>query len=114
MKLEGGEKVVPAIKKLVAAGIPVMGHLGLTPQSVHALGGFKVQGRGESGEQILKDAKALEMAGVFAIVLEAIPAATNFLIAGTTFAPPSNLTAPTFASLKSLTPVTNACSGEDS
>jgi 3-methyl-2-oxobutanoate hydroxymethyltransferase len=75
VKLEGGEKVVPQIKKLVAAGIPVMGHLGLTPQSVHALGGFKVQGRGESGEQILKDAKALEMAGVFAIVLEAIPAA---------------------------------------
>jgi len=75
VKLEGGEKVVPQIKKLVAAGIPVMGHLGLTPQSVHSLGGFKVQGRGESGEQILKDAKALEMAGVFAIVLEAIPAA---------------------------------------
>ena len=69
------EKIVPQIKKLIAAGIPVMGHLGLTPQSVHALGGFKVQGRGESGEQILKDAKALETAGVFAIVLEAIPAA---------------------------------------
>ena len=75
VKLEGGAKVVPQIKKLVASGIPVMGHLGLTPQSVHALGGFKVQGRGESGEQILNDAKALEMAGVFAIVLEAIPAA---------------------------------------
>ena len=74
VKLEGGAKVVPQIKKLVAAGIPVMGHLGLTPQSVHALGGFKVQGRGEDGDEILKDAKALELAGVFAIVLEAIPA----------------------------------------
>ena len=74
VKLEGGAKVVPQIKKLVAAGIPVMGHLGLTPQSVHALGGFKVQGRGDDGDEILKDAKALELAGVFAIVLEAIPA----------------------------------------
>ena len=74
VKLEGGAKVVPAIKKLVAAGIPVMGHLGLTPQSVHALGGFKVQGRGDDGGEILNDAKALELAGVFAIVLEAIPA----------------------------------------
>ena len=59
VKLEGGAKVVPAIKKLVAAGIPVMGHLGLTPQSVHALGGFKVQGRGESGEQILNEKDAI-------------------------------------------------------
>jgi len=74
VKLEGGAKVVPQIKKLVAAGIPVMGHLGLTPQSVHTLGGFKVQGRGDDGDEILKDAKALELAGVFAIVLEAIPA----------------------------------------
>lgn len=73
VKIEGGAKVVPAIKKLIAAGIPVMGHLGLTPQSVHQLGGFKVQGRGESGEEIIADAKALQQAGVFAIVLEAIP-----------------------------------------
>ncbi len=74
VKLEGGVKVVPQIEKLIAAGIPVMGHLGLTPQSVHALGGFKVQGRGDDGDRILKDAKALEAVGVFAIVLEAVPA----------------------------------------
>ena len=74
VKLEGGVKVVPQIEKLIAAGIPVMGHLGLTPQSVHALGGFKVQGRGDDGDRIIKDAKALAAAGVFAIVLEAVPA----------------------------------------
>lgn len=74
IKLEGGKKVAPQIKKLIAAGIPVMGHLGLTPQSVHALGGFKVQGRGEDAARIMKDAKALEAAGVFAIVLELVPA----------------------------------------
>jgi len=74
IKLEGGKKVAPQIKKLIAAGIPVMGHLGLTPQSVHALGGFKVQGRGEDAARIMKDATALEAAGVFAIVLELVPA----------------------------------------
>ena len=74
VKLEGGAKVIPQIKKLIAAGIPVMGHLGLTPQSVHALGGFKVQGRGDSGIEIKEDAKALEAAGVFALVLELVPA----------------------------------------
>ena len=74
VKLEGGKKVVPQIKKLIAAGIPVMGHLGLTPQSVHALGGFKVQGRGSEAARIIKDAKALEKAGVFAIVIELVPA----------------------------------------
>lgn len=73
VKLEGGVKVIPQIKKLIAAGIPVMGHLGLTPQSVHALGGFKVQGRGEAGAQIIADALALEEAGVFALVLELVP-----------------------------------------
>lgn len=83
VKLEGGEKVVPQIKKLIAAGIPVMGHLGLTPQSVHALGGFKVQGRGDAGELLLKDAIALQAAGVFAIVLEAIPAALATQITAT-------------------------------
>ena len=75
VKLEGGVKVVPQIEKLIAAGIPVMGHLGLTPQSVHALGGFKVQGRGDDGDRIINDAKALAAAGVFAIVLEAVPTA---------------------------------------
>jgi 3-methyl-2-oxobutanoate hydroxymethyltransferase len=59
---------------MVAAGIPVMGHLGLTPQSVNALGGFRVQGRGRAGEELLIDAQALQDAGVFALVLEAIPA----------------------------------------
>ena len=73
VKLEGGAKVVPQIKRLIEAGIPVMGHLGLTPQSVHALGGFKVQGRGDDGARIMADAKALEAAGVFAIVLELVP-----------------------------------------
>jgi 3-methyl-2-oxobutanoate hydroxymethyltransferase len=74
VKLEGGEKVVPQIKALIAAGVPVMGHLGLTPQSLHALGGFKVQGRGDQADDIMKDAKALEAAGVFALVLELVPA----------------------------------------
>lgn len=73
VKLEGGAKVVPQIEKLIAAGIPVMGHLGLTPQSVHALGGFKVQGRGDDAERIKQDARALQAAGVFAIVLELVP-----------------------------------------
>ena len=75
VKLEGGIKVVPQIKKLISAGIPVMGHIGLTPQSVHALGGFKVQGRGDDAARVIEDAKALEAAGVFAIILEAVPAA---------------------------------------
>ena len=74
VKLEGGKKVVPQIKKLIAAGIPVMGHLGLTPQSVYALGGYKVQGRGEEAARIMKDAKALQSAGVFSLVLEMVPA----------------------------------------
>jgi len=74
VKLEGGKKVVPQIEKLISAGIPVMGHLGLTPQSVHTLGGYKVQGRGSDGEIIKSDARALAKAGVFAIVLEAVPA----------------------------------------
>ena len=73
VKLEGGVKVVPQIKALVGAGIPVMGHLGLTPQSVHALGGFKVQGRGADAARIMEDAKAIEAAGVFAVVLELVP-----------------------------------------
>jgi 3-methyl-2-oxobutanoate hydroxymethyltransferase len=74
VKLEGGRRVAPQVEALVAAGVPVMGHLGLTPQSVHAMGGYSVQGRGEHGELLLEDAKALEAAGAFAIVLEVIPA----------------------------------------
>ena len=73
VKLEGGKRIVPQIKRLIEAGIPVMGHLGLTPQSVHALGGFKVQGRGDDANRIKEDARALEAAGVFAIVLELVP-----------------------------------------
>ncbi len=74
VKLEGGSEVVDTVKAITAAGIPVMGHLGLTPQSVHQLGGFKVQGKdGEAARRLLEDAKKLEDAGVFAIVLECIP-----------------------------------------
>ena len=75
VKLEGGAQHVPLVERLVAAGIPVMGHIGLTPQSFHQLGGFKVQGRDAGGrERLLADALALEAAGAYAIVLEAIPA----------------------------------------
>jgi 3-methyl-2-oxobutanoate hydroxymethyltransferase len=74
VKLEGGQRVVRQAEELVAAGIPVMAHLGLTPQSVNAFGGYRVQGRGEDGERLLHDAKALEAAGVFSIVLECVPA----------------------------------------
>jgi 3-methyl-2-oxobutanoate hydroxymethyltransferase len=73
VKLEGGQEVAEHAMRIVRAGIPVVGHVGLTPQSVHALGGFKVQGRGADGERILADAIALEQAGAFAIVLEAVP-----------------------------------------
>lgn len=74
VKLEGGVRVTEQIKSLVKHGVPVMGHLGMTPQSVNAFGGFKVQGRNESGDAILADALALQDAGCFAIVLELVPA----------------------------------------
>ncbi|MEY3434513.1 MAG: hypothetical protein RL057_893 [Actinomycetota bacterium] len=74
VKLEGGVRVTEQITALVKHGVPVMGHLGMTPQSVNAFGGFKVQGRNESGDAILADALALQEAGCFAIVLELIPA----------------------------------------
>jgi 3-methyl-2-oxobutanoate hydroxymethyltransferase len=74
VKLEGGYRVVRQVEELVAAGIPVMSHLGLTPQSVNAFGGYRVQGRGEDGERLLHDAKALQAAGAFAVVLECVPA----------------------------------------
>lgn len=73
VKLEGGERVVRQVETLVAAGIPVMAHLGLTPQSVNAFGGYRVQGRGEDGERLMADAKALEAAGAFSLVLECVP-----------------------------------------
>jgi len=74
VKLEGGSAVVPHVEALVSAGIPVIAHLGLTPQSVNVLGGYRVQGRGEAGERLLQDAKALESAGACGVVLEVIPA----------------------------------------
>jgi len=74
VKLEGGQRVVRQVEELVAAGIPVMAHLGLTPQSVNVFGGYRVQGRGEDGDRLLHDAKALQAAGAFSLVLEAIPA----------------------------------------
>ncbi len=75
VKLEGGAQHAALVERLVAAGIPVMGHIGLTPQSVHAFGGFKVQGRDPGGrERLIADAQALEAAGAYAIVLEGIPA----------------------------------------
>lgn len=74
IKLEGGRERVDAIRAIVAAGIPVMGHLGLTPQSIHQLGGFRAQGKTVAAAQrLLEDAKLLEEAGCFAVVLEAIP-----------------------------------------
>jgi 3-methyl-2-oxobutanoate hydroxymethyltransferase len=73
VKLEGGRRVLPQVELLVESGIPVMGHIGLTPQSVNALGGYRVQGRGDAGDQLLKDALALERAGAFAVVLEVVP-----------------------------------------
>src|SRR5258706_3884192 len=74
VKLEGGGRVVEITKRLTEMGIPVMGHLGLTPQFVHQMGGFKVQGRSEAqADRILADAKALEDAGAFSLVLEGVP-----------------------------------------
>jgi 3-methyl-2-oxobutanoate hydroxymethyltransferase len=75
VKLEGGREVLVAVEALVAAGIPVMGHLGLTPQAYHRMGGYRVQARtAEEADRLLKDAAALERAGIFALVLEGIPA----------------------------------------
>lgn len=74
VKLEGGERSAAAVEKIVAAGIPVVGHVGLTPQSVHTMGGFRIQGRtADSAERVLNDALAIEAAGAFAIVLEGMP-----------------------------------------
>src|SRR5207244_1865114 len=74
IKLEGGERVSAAVRRIVEIGIPVMGHLGLTPQSVLALGGYKVQARGEADqERMVREARLLESCGCFSIVLEGIP-----------------------------------------
>ena len=75
VKLEGGVSVVPQIERIVAAEIPVMGHVGLTPQAVNRMGGFRVQGRGENGAaRVIDDALAVQEAGAFAVVLEGMPA----------------------------------------
>lgn len=74
VKLEGGRRVLPQVEALVSAGVPVMAHLGLTPQSVNVLGGYRVQGRGQSGDELMADAKDLERAGAFSVVLECVPA----------------------------------------
>lgn len=88
VKLEGGANVIEQIKAIVNAQIPVMGHLGLTPQSVNAFGGFKVQGKSEeTAKQLIDDAVALEKAGVFSIVLEGIPAKVAALITQTVSIP---------------------------
>ena len=81
IKLEGGVVVAETVKRIVECGIPVMGHIGLTPQSVHQLGGHRVQGKTqEAAERLLKDAQALEQAGAFAVVLELVPAPLSKLI----------------------------------
>jgi 3-methyl-2-oxobutanoate hydroxymethyltransferase len=75
VKLEGGQEYVEVVRRIVRAGVPVMGHIGLTPQSVHKMGGYVVQGKeADKAQQILRDARALEQAGCYAIVLECIPA----------------------------------------
>jgi 3-methyl-2-oxobutanoate hydroxymethyltransferase len=74
VKLEGGRRFVPQVEALVGAGVPVMAHLGFTPQSEHTLGGYRVQGRGDAGEALVADALALQRAGAFAVVLEMVPA----------------------------------------
>lgn len=81
VKLEGGVTVAGKVKRIVECGIPVMGHIGLTPQSIHQFGGFKVQGKTpEAATRLLEDAKALEEAGAFSIVLETVPAPLAALI----------------------------------
>ena len=81
VKLEGGEIVAEVVKRLIACGIPVMGHIGLTPQSIYQLGGFKVQGKSpETAQRLLKDACILEEAGAFSVVLECVPAPLSKLI----------------------------------
>jgi 3-methyl-2-oxobutanoate hydroxymethyltransferase len=73
VKMEGGAEMVPQIERMTRGGIPVMAHIGFTPQSEHALGGYRVQGRGETADRILRDAHAVEDAGAFAVVMEMVP-----------------------------------------
>jgi 3-methyl-2-oxobutanoate hydroxymethyltransferase len=74
VKLEGGRRFAPHIEALTSAGVPVMGHIGFTPQSEHNLGGYRVQGRGDAGDDIVADAVAVQEAGAFAVVMEMVPA----------------------------------------
>ena len=74
VKLEGGARFVPQIEALVGSGIPVMAHVGFTPQSEHSLGGYRIQGRDDAGERLIEDALAVQAAGAFAVVLEMVPA----------------------------------------
>jgi 3-methyl-2-oxobutanoate hydroxymethyltransferase len=74
VKFEGGARVAPSVETIVGAGIPVMAHIGFTPQSEHALGGYRVQGRGEAADRLVADGLAVQAAGAFAVVLEMVPA----------------------------------------
>jgi len=80
VKLEGGRNVVPQVELLVSSGIPVMGHVGLTPQSVNVFGGYGVRGRGEAADVLIADALALQEAGAFAVVIEVVPADLGALV----------------------------------
>ena len=81
VKVEGGQEFAPTIKKITTAGIPVLGHVGLTPQRQHSLGGFRVQGKTAKGAvKVLEDALAVQAAGCFAVVLEAVPAEVATLV----------------------------------
>ena len=82
VKLEGGRAVGPQVAALTTAGIPVMAHIGFTPQSEHVLGGYRVQGRGDAAERLLADAVAVQEAGAFAVVLEMVPAEVAVRITG--------------------------------
>ncbi|WP_442940941.1 3-methyl-2-oxobutanoate hydroxymethyltransferase [Nocardioides sp. NBC_00368] len=73
VKLEGGAEMAPVIKKLTEGGVPVIAHIGFTPQSEHVLGGYRVQGRGDTSDRIIDDAKAVQEAGAFAVVMEMVP-----------------------------------------
>jgi len=73
VKLEGGREMTPQIELMTRGGVPVMAHIGFTPQSEHALGGYRVQGRGDTAQRLLDDAQAVEAAGAFAVVMEMVP-----------------------------------------
>ncbi|GAB3251814.1 3-methyl-2-oxobutanoate hydroxymethyltransferase [Alteromonas gracilis] len=73
IKLEGGREMVPQIERLTRGGVPVMAHIGFTPQSEHALGGYRIQGKGEAADRLLADARAVQEAGAFAVVMEMVP-----------------------------------------